>query len=46
MMFTIIVLTGIVMVCLAFFKASKSLLAKAFWIILLIILLGIFLFPS
>ena len=45
MMFTVLVIAGTITLCLAFCKASKSLLAKAFWLILLVILLGVFLFP-
>ena len=40
---TIVSISGIVLLCLAFFKASHSFLAKAFWIILMFLLLGLLL---
>lgn len=45
MIFTILCIGGTITLCLAFAKATRSLLAKAFWIILMIILLALFLFP-
>lgn len=45
MIFFVLCLGGTITLCLAFCKANNSLLAKAFWIILMIILVGLLLFP-
>nr|DAJ14685.1 MAG TPA: hypothetical protein [Siphoviridae sp. ctEfY6] len=44
MILTIITISGIVLLCLAFFKASRSILAKVFWLLLMLTLLALFLF--
>lgn len=46
MMFFIICIGGTITLCLAFAKVCRSTIAKAFWIILMIILLALFLLPS
>lgn len=43
MIFFVLSLGGTITLCFSFCKTSKSLLAKAFWIILMIILVGLLL---
>lgn len=45
MIFFVLCLGGTITLCLSFCKACKSLLAKAFWIIVMIIFVGLLLFP-
>nr|DAI42964.1 MAG TPA: hypothetical protein [Caudoviricetes sp.] len=43
MILTIVTISGIVLLCLVFFKASHSILAKVFWLLLMFALLALFL---
>ena len=45
MILTIIGVAGTITLCVAFFKTSRSIIAKVLWLLLMFVLLAIFLLP-